>query len=90
MKKLTIFLLLLGGCASAPVVLTEFETITVEVPVRIPVPDELTEQPESCFFPPTGKLYIFDLDEWLSCTVGNLNYYRQALDAIRSLQTEDP
>lgn len=84
------FVLLLGGCATAPVVLTEFETITVEVPVRIPVPAELTEQPERCFFPSTGKVYIFDLDEWIACAVGNLDYYRQALDSIRVLQTEDP
>ena len=90
MKTLNLLLLLLAGCASAPVVLTEFETVTVEVPVRIPVPDELTEQPERCFFPPTGKLYIFDLDEWIACVVGSLDYYRAALDAIRALQTTDP
>ena len=90
MKILILSLLLLTGCATAPTVLTEFETVTVEVPVRVPVPAELTEQPAACFFPSTGKLYIFDLDEWIACAVGNLTYYREALDRIRALQTEDP
>lgn len=90
MAKLAVLFLLLAGCATAPTVLTEYETITVEVPVRIPVPAELTEQPEPCFFPASGKLYIFDLDEWIACSVTSLRYYREALDRIRELQATDP
>ncbi len=87
MNKLAIvFVVLFAGCASAPVVLTEFETIEVEVPVRIPIPDELLAHPEACFFPSTGKLYIFDIDEWVACAAASLREYEAGLNRIRALQ----
>ncbi len=87
MSKLAIVLVVLfAGCASAPTVLTEFETVEVEVPVRIPVPDELLAHPETCFFPESGKLYIFDIDEWIACAAASLREYRAGLNRIRALQ----
>lgn len=78
------------GCASTPEVVVEYRTETVEVPVRIPVPPALLEHPDECFFPPAGKLYIFDIDEWLSCASNALKRYRETLDSIRTLQTTPP
>lgn len=87
MGKLAIVLVVLfAGCASAPVVLTEFETVEVEVPVRIPIPPEMLVHPEACFFPSTGKLYIFDIDEWVACAAASLREYAAGLNKIRALQ----
>ena len=85
-KLVVLFVLLFAGCASAPVVLTEFETVEVQVPVRIPIPDELLAHPEGCFFPSTGKLYIFDIDEWIACATASLREYAAGLNKIRALQ----
>lgn len=79
---------LLAACASAPTVLTEYETVRVEVPVRIPVPENLLTQPAPCEFPPGDRLYIFDVDEWISCAVDALGLYYRQLERIKELQTE--
>lgn len=78
----------LTGCASAPTVLTEYETVLQEVPVRIPVPDELLAHPAACEFPPGDKIYVFDLDEFISCVVDSLVLYYRQVEQIKALQAE--
>lgn len=80
----------LAACATAPTVLTEYETVRVEVPVRIPVPSALLAHPAACTYPPGGRLYIFDLDEWISCATTSLELYYRQLEQIRELQETEP
>ena len=86
-STLGIFVLLsLTACASAPRVLVEYETVEKIVAVKIPIPETLLVHPAICFFPMTGKLYIFDLDEWHGCAVDALIYYYIQIEAIKAIQ----
>lgn len=61
------------------------------VSVRIPVPEELLQHPEICFFPKAGwKIYVFDWDEWNQCIVDAVIYYHENLERIKVLQKTKP
>ncbi len=89
---LTCVLILLTGCASGPKVITEFETIEVEVAVRTPLPGDLLEDPpgDPCALPPTVKLYFFDLDIWALCLEGENEHYARQLKRIKAANEKPP
>ena len=68
--------------------MTEYETVEVKVPVRVPIPAELLQHPEPCRLPPGEEVYIFDMDEWIACAVDSLIFYFEQTERIRKLQDE--
>jgi len=84
--------LLLTGCASAPKVIVEFETIEVEVAVRTELDAELLTDPpgDPCALPPTPQFYFFDLDQWAACLESENDYYARQLKRIRIANKKPP
>jgi hypothetical protein len=61
--------------------------VEVIVPVRIPIPENLLEHPEQCWFPMEGfQVYIFDWDEWTQCLVDSVIFYSMNLEGIKETQ----
>jgi hypothetical protein len=90
---LPLFVLIsLTACATAPKVITEFETVTIEVAVRTPLPDDLLADPpgELCFIPPTPEYYFFDLDQWAACLEGEVDFYARQLERIKTANKKPP
>jgi hypothetical protein len=79
----------LEGCASAPTVLTEFETVPIPVPVRTPLSSELLQDPEACTLPPTPEFYFFDLDVWAQCLETQVVFYAAQLEKVRRVNAAD-
>ena len=71
------------ACAAGPKVITEFETIEVEVAVRTPLDESLLQHPAPCQIPPTMAFYVFDLDQWAACLEDKVEFYARQLERIK-------
>ena len=80
----------LTGCAAGPKVITEYETIEVEVAVRTPLDDKLLQHPEPCQIPPTMAFYVFDLDQWAACLEDKVEFYARQLERIKEANNKLP
>jgi len=78
----------LTACGGGPKIITEYETIEVEVAVRTPLDQELLQHPAPCQIPPTLAFYIFDLDQWAACLESKIEFYARQLERIREANSK--
>ncbi len=86
-------LLWLGGCESAPTVLTEVDLQEVPVPVREPLPDDCFEQHsvnEISRMPVEGSLTIKEYVTWVDDLVVVTQEYQVQVTRCDGLNRADP
>ncbi len=86
-------LLWLGGCESAPTVLTEVDLREVLVPVREPLPDDCFEQhsvSEMARMPVEGSLTLKEYVIWADDLVVVTQEYQAQADRCDGLNRADP